>query len=66
VHDGRYVPASHRQGVRRARYSPHQLRYFGGMEQKEIAMALFIHENTVARDLRFAEASLRRSMTAAE
>jgi RNA polymerase sigma factor (TIGR02999 family) len=40
-----------------------ELRYFGGMEQKEIAAALAVHENTVARDLRFAEAWLRRSMT---
>lgn len=42
-----------------------ELRYFGGMEQKEIAAALAVHENTVARDLRFAEAWLRRSMTGA-
>lgn len=40
-----------------------ELRYFGGMDQKEIAAALSVHENTVARDLRFAEAWLRRSMT---
>src|SRR6185369_16395498 len=30
-----------------------ELHYFGGMAQKEIAAALSVHENTVARDLRF-------------
>jgi RNA polymerase sigma factor (TIGR02999 family) len=40
-----------------------ELHYFGGMAQKEIAAALSVHENTVARDLRLAEAWLRESMT---
>jgi RNA polymerase sigma factor (TIGR02999 family) len=34
--------------------------YFGGMSQKEIAAALEIHENTVARDLRMAQAWIGR------
>jgi RNA polymerase sigma factor (TIGR02999 family) len=42
-----------------------ELHYFGGMGQKEIAAALSVHENTVARDLRFAQAWLRRNMTRA-
>lgn len=42
-----------------------ELHYFGGMGQKEIADALSVHENTVARDLRFAQAWLRRNMTQA-
>ncbi len=42
-----------------------ELHYFGGMGQQEIAAALSVHENTVARDLRFAQAWLRRSMTEA-
>jgi RNA polymerase sigma factor (TIGR02999 family) len=41
-----------------------ELRYFGGMELKEIASTLGVHENTVARDLRLAEAWLHREMTA--
>lgn len=40
-----------------------ELHYFGGMAQKEIAAALGVHENTVARDLRLAEAWLNRHMT---
>ena len=39
-----------------------ELHYFGGLTQAEIAVALDIHANTVARDLRFAEAWLRRRM----
>ena len=34
--------------------------YFGGMSQKEIAAALEVHENTVARDLRMAQAWIGR------
>jgi RNA polymerase sigma factor (TIGR02999 family) len=37
-----------------------EMHYFGGMEQHEIAAALGVHVNTVARDLRFAEAWLNR------
>jgi RNA polymerase sigma factor (TIGR02999 family) len=40
-----------------------ELHYFGGMAHKEIASALAVHENTVARDLRLAEAWLHRQMT---
>ena len=40
-----------------------ELHYFGGMGQKEIAAALSVHENTVARDLRLAEAWLHRHLT---
>lgn len=36
--------------------------YFGGMSHKEIAAALSIHENTVARDLRLAEAWIGRHL----
>ena len=43
-----------------------ELHYFGGMGQKEIAAALSVHENTVARDLRLAQAWLNRHMTLAE
>lgn len=39
-----------------------ELHYFGGLTQAEIAAALDLHANTVARDLRFAEAWLRRHM----
>lgn len=42
-----------------------ELHYFGGMTQKEIAAALAVHENTVARDLRLAQAWLYRHMTEA-
>jgi RNA polymerase sigma factor (TIGR02999 family) len=35
-----------------------ELHYFGGMTQREIAAALGVHENTVARDLRLANAWL--------
>jgi RNA polymerase sigma factor (TIGR02999 family) len=40
-----------------------ELHYFGGMGHKEIASALGVHQNTVARDLRLAEAWLHRHMT---
>lgn len=39
-----------------------ELHYFGGMTQKEIATALGVHENTVARDIRLAEAWLLKQM----
>lgn len=39
-----------------------ELHYFGGMTHKEIAAALDVHENTVARDLRLAEAWLLRQL----
>jgi RNA polymerase sigma factor (TIGR02999 family) len=39
-----------------------ELHYFGGMSHKEIAAALSVHENTVARDLRLAQAWLHRHM----
>lgn len=42
-----------------------ELHYFGGMGQKEIAVVLSVHESTVARDLRFAQAWLRQNMTKA-
>jgi RNA polymerase sigma factor (TIGR02999 family) len=37
-----------------------ELHYFGGLSQEEVAAALGIHVNTVARDLVFAKAWLRR------
>ena len=42
------------------------LRYFGGLELKEIALVLSVHENTVARDLRLAEAWIHRHMSSPE
>ena len=42
-----------------------ELHYFGGLTQSEIAAALEIHANTVARDLRFAQAWLQRHLVAA-
>jgi RNA polymerase sigma factor (sigma-70 family) len=39
-----------------------ELSYFGGMSQQEIAALLGVHANTVARDLRLAEAWLRREL----
>ena len=39
-----------------------ELHYFGGMTQEEIATLLAIHINTVARDLRLAEAWLNRRL----
>jgi RNA polymerase sigma-70 factor, ECF subfamily len=41
-----------------------ELHYFGGLTQDEIAKAIDVHVNTVARDLRLAEAWIRRHMTA--
>jgi RNA polymerase sigma factor (TIGR02999 family) len=40
-----------------------ELHYFGGMEHKEVGVALGVHENTVARDLRLAEAWIRVHLT---
>jgi RNA polymerase sigma factor (TIGR02999 family) len=40
-----------------------ELHYFGGMTQAEIARALDVHVNTVARDLELAEAWIHRAMT---
>ncbi len=39
-----------------------ELHYFGGMKQDEIAEALGVHVNTVARDLRFSEAWIHRHL----
>lgn len=39
-----------------------ELHYFGGMSQKEIAEALSVHENTVARELKMAQAWLCRQL----
>jgi RNA polymerase sigma factor (TIGR02999 family) len=39
-----------------------ELRYFAGMEHKEIAEALQVHVNTVARDLRLGEAWIHRHL----
>lgn len=36
-----------------------ELYYFGGMTQPEIAVALELHVNTIARELRFSEAWIR-------
>ena len=41
-----------------------ELHYFGGLTQGEIAEALSIHVNTVARDLRYAQAWLQRHLLA--
>ena len=43
-----------------------ELRYFAGMGQAEIAAALAIHVNTVARDLRMAEAWIHRVLREAD
>lgn len=40
-----------------------ELHYFGGLTHEEIAEMCEVHVNTVARDLRFAEAWLRRRMS---
>jgi RNA polymerase sigma-70 factor, ECF subfamily len=40
-----------------------ELHYFGGMTQTEIAEALGVHINTIARDLRLAEAWIHRHMS---
>jgi RNA polymerase sigma factor (TIGR02999 family) len=39
-----------------------ELRYFGGLTQEEIALVLGVHVNTVARQLRLAEAWLAKEM----
>ena len=39
-----------------------ELRYFAGLTQEEIAKALDVHVNTVARDLKLAEAWLHRHL----
>ena len=39
-----------------------ELRYFGGLKQNEIAEAIGVHVNTVARELRLAEAWLRSQL----
>jgi RNA polymerase sigma factor (TIGR02999 family) len=39
-----------------------EMHYFGGMKQQEIAAALGVHVNTVANDLRFAQAWLNREL----
>lgn len=39
-----------------------ELHYFGGLTQEEIAAVCELHVNTVARDLRFAEAWLRKEL----
>jgi RNA polymerase sigma factor (TIGR02999 family) len=39
-----------------------ELRYFAGMEHKEIAEAMNVHINTVARDLRLGEAWIHRHL----
>jgi RNA polymerase sigma factor (TIGR02999 family) len=49
-----------REDERKARVV--ELHYFGGLSQAEIAAALELHVNTVARDLRFAQAWLQRAM----
>lgn len=41
-----------------------ELHYFGGLTQEEIAAVCGVHVNTVARDLRFSEAWIRRFMSA--
>ena len=40
-----------------------EFHYFGGLKQPDIARILDVHVNTVARDLRLAEAWLHRHMT---
>jgi RNA polymerase sigma-70 factor (ECF subfamily) len=40
-----------------------ELHYFGGLTQSEIAGILDVHVNTVARDLKFAEAWIHRHMS---
>jgi len=42
-----------------------ELHYFGGLTQEEIAAVCDVHVNTVARDLHFSEAWLRRHLTEA-
>src|SRR5262249_22823123 len=40
-----------------------ELVYFGGFEQKDVVVRLGVHTNTVARDLRSAEAWIKRTMS---
>jgi RNA polymerase sigma factor (TIGR02999 family) len=40
-----------------------EMHYFAGLTQDEIAEALDVHVNTVARDLRFSEAWIRRHLS---
>jgi RNA polymerase sigma factor (sigma-70 family) len=42
-----------------------ELRYFGGMDVKEVAEALQVHPNTVVRDWRLAKAWLKREVSGA-
>jgi RNA polymerase sigma factor (sigma-70 family) len=42
-----------------------ELRYFGGMDREEVATALGLTVSTVKRDLRLAEAWLRRFLAGA-
>jgi RNA polymerase sigma factor (TIGR02999 family) len=42
-----------------------ELHYFGGMTQPDIAASLGVHVNTVARDLRLAQAWIHRELTEA-
>ncbi len=39
-----------------------ELRFFGGMSHKEIAVVLDVHENTILREMRLAEAWLARHL----
>lgn len=41
-----------------------ELRYFGGLKQDEVAEAIGVHVNTVARDLRLAEAWIHQHLRA--
>lgn len=41
-----------------------ELHYFGGLKQEEVAEALSVHVNTVARDLRLAEAWIHKHLRA--
>ncbi|HVK76669.1 MAG TPA: ECF-type sigma factor [Kofleriaceae bacterium] len=52
-----------REDERKARVV--ELHYFAGLTHPEIAEVLSLHANTVARDLRFAEAWLARQMRSA-
>jgi DNA-directed RNA polymerase specialized sigma24 family protein len=39
-----------------------ELHYFGGLTHAEIAVVLEVHENTVGRDLKLAEAWIHRCL----
>lgn len=54
------LDALKRQDERKARAI--ELHYFGGMTQEEIAGVLDVHVNTVARDLKLAEAWIHRHL----